>query len=193
MRRIAGFIARLVDLRDSYTASHHSRVGAYASAFADHLGLSDKEAFQLTYGASIHDLGKLAVDEDILKKPRRLSEAEFAHIQQHCRLGLDLMTPLRLDQSIEDIVLYHHENFDGSGYPLNLKQDEIPWLARIVRIIDSYDAMTGERPYRQPVSPKEALDILNRDQCFYDPDFLAQFEKFISKYKSKALFQDRLQ
>lgn|SRR5690606_14900531 len=180
MDKISAFIMGLVEVRDPYTASHQRRLASYASTFARHLSLGEEEAALLTSGAFLHDIGKLAISEHILKKPAKLSEGEYELIKKHCRRGADLLDPLQLHPQVIDIVLYHHENFDGSGYPLGLKGDEIPLLARIVRIIDSYDAITADRPYHKGVPPPLALKILGDDARFYDPDLLEQFMTFMN-------------
>lgn len=179
MPQIAAFIQMIVEARDPDVAGHLSRLGAYAKGFAKSLSLTDDQATKLVYGAEIHDIGKLSISESILNKPSRLTNAEYMLIQQHCVLGSDLVSPLRLDNHIVDIILHHHENFDGTGYPSRLAGEEIPLLARIVRIIDSYDAITEDRPYHRGASSADALKALQADKQYYDPDLLAEFSKYV--------------
>lgn len=180
MPHISAFIQRVVDARDPDVASHQSRLGAYARGFARHLSMSEDETHTLTYGAEIHDIGKLSINESILHKPSRLTHAEYLLVQQHARLGAELLEPLRLPDQVVMIVLHHHENFDGSGYPARLSGHQIPLLARIVRIIDSYDAITEDRPYHKGTPFADALSMLHSAAQWYDPELLQEFTKFIS-------------
>ncbi|MET4161431.1 HD-GYP domain-containing protein (c-di-GMP phosphodiesterase class II) [Marinobacterium sp. MBR-111] len=180
MPHITAFIQRVVDARDPDIASHQSRLRSYAEGFAKHLSLNRDDTYTLAYGAEIHDIGKLSISESILHKPSRLTHAEYLLIQQHTRLGAELIQPLSLDDQIVAIVLHHHENFDGSGYPARLSGEKIPLLARIVRIIDSYDAITEDRPYHKGAQPADAIAMMHSDAHWYDPDLLREFTAFIS-------------
>lgn len=180
LERITGFVARIVEGRDPDLGGHHQRLGRSALAFAKFTGCSPEETELLSVGARIHDLGKLSISEQILNKPARLTAAEFWLVQQHTVIGFQLLSPLGLDLRISEIVHFHHENFDGSGYPTGLAGAAIPLLARMTRIWDSYDALTVNRPYHQGVSSEEALRILQRDSRFYDPDLLKKFCAMVS-------------
>lgn len=150
-------------------------MGSSAERFARHLGCTSAEVKLLCLGAQIHDLGKLSISDHILNKPARLTAAEFSLVKQHADIGADLVAPLDLDPRVNDLVRFHHENYDGTGYPRGLKGDGIPFFARLARILDSFDAMTMTRPYHQSVSPDEALRRMERDSHCYDPDLLHQF------------------
>lgn len=180
MPHISAFIQRVVDARDPDVASHQSRLRSYAEGFAKHLSLNRDDTYTLTYGAEIHDIGKLSISESILHKPSRLTHAEYLLVQQHSRLGAELIEPLALNDQVVMIVLHHHENFDGSGYPARLSGEQIPLLARIVRIIDSYDAITEDRPYHKGTPSADAIAMLHSDAHWYDPDLLKEFTAFIS-------------
>jgi putative two-component system response regulator len=117
----------------------------------------------------------MSINEHTLYKPGRLTDSEFGLVKQHTVIGGHLLEPLGLDSRIQEVVMFHHENFDGSGYPYNLKGEDIPFLARIMRITDSYDALMADRPYHMGVSSKQALDILSKDSHFYDPYLLKTF------------------
>jgi putative nucleotidyltransferase with HDIG domain len=180
LERISKFVAGIVEGRDPDLGGHHKRLGENALAFAKHIGCSAEEMEVLSVGARIHDLGKLSISEHILNKPARLTAAEFSLVKQHTQIGFQLLDPLGLDPRISEIVHYHHENFDGSGYPTGLAGAAIPLLARMTRIWDSYDALTMDRPYHQGVSSEEALQLLQRDSHFYDPDLLKEFCAMVS-------------
>lgn len=179
MEKITKFVAGLVEGRDPDLAVHHQRLGENGESFARHLQCAAEEVNLLSIGARIHDLGKLSISDHILNKPSRLTAAEFSLVKQHAEIGADLLAPLELDPRIDDIVRYHHENYDGTGYPRGLKGDRIPFFARIVRILDSFDALTVNRPYHQGVSPGDALKRLEHDADRYDPDLLQQFCRFV--------------
>ena len=131
----------------------------------------------LKFAAQIHDIGKIAINEFIVNKPGRFTEAEYLMIQHHAYLGANLVEKLELDPRIPLSILHHHENFDGSGYPERLAGDQIPLAARIIRITDTYDALTSNRGYRPAYSHRKALAIMERDQHYFDPDLLRVFFK----------------
>ncbi|ACL72903.1 HD-GYP domain-containing protein [Thioalkalivibrio sulfidiphilus] len=173
--RIANFIAGLVEGRDPDLAGHHQRLGSSAERFGLHLGCTSEEVSLLCLGAEIHDLGKLSISDHILNKPARLTASEFSLIKQHADIGADLLSPLDLDPRVNDLVRFHHENYDGTGYPQGLKGDEIPFFARLARILDSFDAMIMNRPYHKGVSTERALRRMEQDSHCYDPNLLHQF------------------
>ncbi|WP_018232228.1 HD-GYP domain-containing protein [Thioalkalivibrio thiocyanodenitrificans] len=175
MKKIIQFVAGMVEGRDPALAEHHDNLGESAALLAQHLGYSSRETDLLCFGARVHDVGKLSLSDHILNKPARLTAVEFSLVMEHPRLGRDLLAPLDLDPRITEIVCFHHENFDGSGYPEGLKGEAIPLFARIVRILDSFDAMTMDRPYHQSVSPDEALRLMENDARCYDPALLSPF------------------
>lgn len=166
--------------RDPDLADHLQRLDAQAAQFGRRIGLSEQEATLLGIGAGIHDIGKLCINEHVLNKPSRLTSAEFFFIKQHPMAGYQLLAPLELDKRITDCVLHHHENFDGSGYPHGLAGENIPLFARVVRIWDSYDAITMNRPYHKGLSSSEALALLQKDKAFYDPVLLGSFSEMMS-------------
>lgn len=180
LHRIAHFVSGIVDARDPDLAGHHSRMSETAAGFAGYLGMSMEDAELLSIGARIHDLGKLSISDHILNKPARLTAAEFSLVKQHTVIGSQLLAPLDLDSRISDIVRFHHENYDGSGYPAGRFGESIPMFARMVRILDSFDALTTDRPYHRGVSDKEAVSILKRDSFLYDPELLKQFTEMIT-------------
>lgn len=181
LERISKFVAGIVEGRDPDLGGHHQRLGKSAALFAKYIGCSPEDAELLSIGARIHDIGKLSISEHILNKPARLSAAEFSLVKQHTEIGYQLLGPLGLDPRISEIVYCHHENYDGSGYPQGLSGEAIPLLARMVRIWDSFDALTMNRPYHQGVSSEEALQVLQRGSHFYDPLLLKPFCKMMNE------------
>jgi HD-GYP domain-containing protein (c-di-GMP phosphodiesterase class II) len=175
VERISKFLAGIVEARDPELGGHHERLGESAVQFARHIGSSAEEAELLFIGARIHDIGKLSISEHILNKPTRLTAAEFAFVKQHAEIGTQLLAPLGLDSRIADIVYYHHENYDGSGYPRGLAGEGIPLFARMVRIWDSFDALVTDRPYHQGVSGDAALRTMQCESHCYDPNLLNAF------------------
>lgn len=174
-RKIADFVHDVIRTRDPDLAAHLVRLDEHAGRFARCIGIASEEANLIALAAGMHDVGKLGVDTRILHKPAKLTEAEFSIIREHPAIGYRLVDPLELHHHITDSVLHHHENYDGSGYPHGLSGASIPLAARIVRICDSYDAMTADRPYHRGKSPAEALAILQQDRHCYDPELLQAF------------------
>ena len=174
--RAAASLATAVDARDAYTGSHSERVGKLAKQIALRLGLDDGQVELIQLAASLHDLGKLAIPEEILRKPGELSESERLVIERHPQIGYRMLESLGVEP-IAEWVLHHHERWDGAGYPDGLSGEDIPLGARIIFVADAFDAMTSERVYRDRVlTEREALDELER--CAgsqFDPAVVAAF------------------
>ena len=149
-----------IDAKDSYTKGHSSRVAIYARELAKRLGVSEKERKNLYYIALMHDCGKVGVPDAVLKKPGKLTDDEFRLIQAHATVGNHLLTHFTSIPDISDGAHYHHERFDGSGYPDGLKGEEIPYVARIICIADAVDAMSTNRCYRDRLSEEELISEL---------------------------------
>ena len=171
--RAAASLAKAVDARDAYTGSHSERVADLAARIATRLGV-DREQVELTrLAASLHDLGKLAIPEEILRKPGPLSETERLVLERHPQIGYRMLESLGVDP-VADWVLHHHERWDGTGYPDALGGDEIPLGARIIFVADAYDAMTSDRVYRGRLSDDEAISELARcSGTQFDPEVVA--------------------
>jgi putative nucleotidyltransferase with HDIG domain len=173
-------LLRVLEVKDPYTARHSERTATIALDIAREMGLPQTEIEALRIGALLHDIGKVGVPEAILKKDGPLSEEEWSSILAHPLIGDKLLSSAggyfkHLDK-VRDAILYHHERWDGSGYPEGLKGKEIPLVARIVAVADSYEAMTAKRCYRKAITPEEALeDICRNAGTRYDPEVVRAF------------------
>jgi putative nucleotidyltransferase with HDIG domain len=175
------FIQRVMSLRDPHAEAHSDHVTELTFELGKALGLKTKELDSLKYAASIHDIGKIAINEFIINKPGRFTEAEYIMVQQHAKIGASLVKTLNIDPSIHLIILNHHENFDGTGYPNGNKGEEIPVGARIIRIADTYDALTSNRGYRPAYPRKKALEIMEHDAQFFDAVLLNLFFRKVAR------------
>jgi diguanylate cyclase (GGDEF)-like protein len=175
--RAAASLAKAVDARDTYTGSHSTRVAELGAWIAAHLGL-DVEQVELTrLAGSLHDLGKLAIPEEILRKPGPLTPPERLVLERHPQIGFRMLESLGVDP-VAEWVLHHHERWDGTGYPGRLRGDEIPLGARIIFVADAYDAMTSDRAYRGRLTPQAAVAELER--CAgtqFDPHIVEVFAR----------------
>lgn len=163
--------------RDSDTNIHNYRVTIYAIRLAEALGRSSAEVRGLISGAFLHDVGKIGISDNILLKPGRLTEEEFSVMRTHVLLGVDIIAKSNWLESARDVVEFHHEKFDGSGYMSGLRGGDIPLNARIFAIVDVFDALTSRRPYKEPYGFDEAMAILRRDSgSHFDPEIMARFE-----------------
>jgi len=152
-----------IEARDPYTKGHCQRLARYATALGTRLGLDDEHLVALHYGAFLHDVGKVGIPDAVLLKPGRLTPSEYALMQQHTIIGHTLCGELRSLEDVRPIVRHHHERPDGSGYPDRLKGDAIPVLARILSVVDVYDALTTDRPYKPALSPDHAFRELREE------------------------------
>ncbi len=153
-------LAETIELRDSYTAGHTMRVMNYSLAIGTEMGLSEKEMADLRLSAVLHDIGKIGVRDNVLLKKERLTIDEFDAMMKHAVYGADILGPIRQLRDIIHGVKWHHEKYDGSGYPDGLKGDAIPVIARIISVADTFDAMTTDRPYRKGLTAEAALGEL---------------------------------
>jgi HD-GYP domain-containing protein (c-di-GMP phosphodiesterase class II) len=166
----------VVAKRDSDTDEHNYRVTLYALRMGETLGLSREQMRALTKGAFLHDVGKIAIRDDILLKPGRLTREEYEIMKTHVRHGLDVIDRSSWLHDARDVVGGHHEKFDGEGYPGGLEGADIPLTARVFAVADVFDALTSRRPYKAPLSCAEALGILNRGRGkHFDPEVVDLF------------------
>jgi putative two-component system response regulator len=166
-----------IEARDPYTAGHCERLARYAVGLGKTLGVDEAMLKSLWLGGFLHDLGKIAVPDRILLKNGSLDAEEWAVIQTHPATGADLVREMRTLDGVRPIIRHHHERFDGSGYPDGLAGAEIPLGARIMAVVDVYDALCTTRPYKPAFSHEEAIDILLRETAagFWDPQVASTF------------------
>jgi diguanylate cyclase (GGDEF)-like protein/putative nucleotidyltransferase with HDIG domain len=160
---VVGVLCAALDIRDKLTHRHSQRVATMAVAMGRRLGLSKAYLTQLAHAAVLHDIGKIGVADSVLSKPAGLDENEWKEIRRHPELGYELLRGFDFLKEAAEIVVAHHERYDGAGYPRGLVGDEIPFAARIFAVIDAFDAMTSRRPYREPLSQDQALEELVRN------------------------------
>jgi putative nucleotidyltransferase with HDIG domain len=170
----------VIEAKDPYTKGHTERVAAYAVAIANRLRLSEPERRRITFGALLHDIGKLGVTENILHKEGELDTTEWEVLRSHPEIGARVVNKMEFLTGTADIVEHHHESWDGSGYPSGLKGEEIPLGARIVAVADSFDAMTTDRSYRRALSIDEAIERMNKAAgTQFDPKIVRLFVRHI--------------
>lgn len=153
-----------IDKKDHYTSGHSERVGFLSHLIGQRMGVSPEQLQDLEWGGLLHDVGKIGIREGILTKPAGLTTEEFDHIKEHVRMSYEIVAPIECMSSVRDVVLYHHEVPDGTGYPKGLKGDEIPLLARIVHVADTFDALTTSRSYRKAFSVSKAFSIMRQER-----------------------------
>lgn len=165
-----------IEAKDPYTEGHSRRVEMYATQIAKRLGLSDAKIQSIEVAALLHDIGKIGIHDSILNKTGSLCESEIAQIHNHPIIGIKILDDIELPNKSKEIIKHHHERYDGKGYPLGLKGDEVLLEAYILSAADAYDAMTSNRPYRNAMSPKQAMNILieNKGTQFH-PDVVDVF------------------
>ncbi len=151
-----------IDAKDPYTCGHSDRVARLSVALARRMGCTTEELDTIYLSGLLHDIGKIGIDDNVLRKPGALTEEELEHIKTHPELGYKILNGVKQLDKVLPVVLHHHEAWDGAGYPAGLKAEETPTLARIVAVADSIDAMSSDRPYRKGI-PDARLDQILRD------------------------------
>jgi putative two-component system response regulator len=181
---VVASLARSIEARDPMTDGHSERLVQYATALGESLALSEGDLEALRVGSLVHDIGKVSVPDAILFKPGPLSPAEAAIMQQHPVVGENICAPLKSFRNVLPIVRHHHERMDGSGYPDRLQGERIPLAARILQVVDIYDALTNDRSYRKAVPSQHALDILAEEaRCgWLDQTLVNQFTQLCQKH-----------
>lgn len=173
---MASVLGAAIAKRDSDTNAHNYRVTLYAIALGEAVGIDATAMRALILGAFLHDVGKIGISDNILLKPAKLDAEEFAIMRTHVTLGLDILQDAEWLQAATDVVGNHHEKFDGSGYPHSLAGEAIPLNARIFAIVDVFDALASERPYKRPMPCEEALAIIERNAgSHFDPRLVERF------------------
>ncbi len=173
---IAQLLGNISALRDHKTNEHNIRVAYLSSLLGKKFDLN-KEAMQgLMKGAFLHDIGKIGIPDKVLLKKGRLNKQEWQIMRRHPILGVELVKDIEWFQDAVPVILHHHEKYDGTGYPYGLKKNEIPFNARIFAIVDVFDALVAERPYKKPFSLKKTLNIIQKSSGkHFDPDIVDQF------------------
>jgi hypothetical protein len=173
---LIGVLAKAIDTRDLYTSGHSERVTQYALALGKQLGLSSSELEKLKVASLLHDVGKIGVADEVLRKPRELTKGEFAEMKEHPVVGESILARSSYLKEIAHYVRHHHECYDGSGYPDGLKGKEIPIISRIIAVADAYDALTQDRVYRKASTPETArMELLKYGFSKFDPEVLGAF------------------
>lgn len=181
-------LAKAIEAKDNYTGNHCERVRDYSMLIGEGLDLSEKELRELKFGATLHDIGKLGIPENVLNKPGKFTNIEYEVIKGHSQLGFDIMQEMPSMLNAKHIILHHHERVDGKGYPYGLKGAEIPLLARIVSVADAFDAMTSDRPYKtHHMTQKEGFIELRRNAgTQFDPKLVEVFIDMVKKNANKT-------
>ncbi len=188
--RTLEIVTRLVliaESRDNDTGRHVRRISEYSRLLAEKIGLSERETETIAQASTMHDIGKVAIPDSILLKPGKLTEEEWSIMKTHCRAGYDNLkgSSSRLLQTGSEIALRHHERWDGSGYPDGLAGEDIPLAARIVCLVDVFDALVSRRPYKEPWPTQKAFDYIQEQRgVFFDPSLVDVFMKYKTEVES---------
>jgi putative nucleotidyltransferase with HDIG domain len=178
-------LTRAIEARDPYTRGHSTRVTALAEAIALRLGWSEERIALLHVGGPLHDIGKLAISDDVLCKPGRLDDCEMAQIREHPKLGARILLRVVAFRKALPYVLYHHERWDGQGYPTGRAGEQIPIEARVLAVADAFDAMTSDRPYRPALSLEDALaEVARCSGTQFDPEIVRVFLELLAEAQS---------
>lgn len=170
-----------IEAKDAYTRGHTERVAEYARMIAEEMRLSKREIETVSFGAALHDIGKLGVYEHILNKPGELTDREWEIIRSHPEVGANIIQNMKFLESACDLVRHHHERLDGKGYPDGLRGPEISLGARIVAVADSFDAMTSDRPYRSAYTIEESIEQLKKQREKFDQNVVAYLETLVRR------------
>ncbi len=175
-------LGNTIEAKDKYTRGHTERVSKLALGTGKELGLSLEQMKNLRSAAELHDIGKIAIQGLLIRKKGGLSDEEYEIIKQHPTKGVEILEPIEFLSPVLPIIKYHHERYDGSGYPEGLKVDNIPIGARILNLADAFDAMTTQRPYNKPLTVRQALvEIKKEAGKSFDPDVVDAFLRFMAK------------
>lgn len=180
--RLVSTLGYVLGTRDEYTGNHSHNVENIVMQLADKLKLPEDRRQQLYIAASLHDIGKVGISDKILNKEGKLTDEEYKIIQGHPAMGEGILANIESFDEIKEIVKYHHERYDGKGYPEGLSGEDIPYFARIIAIADTYDAMTTTRPYRKAMGKEYALsELLKYSGTQFDPQLVPYFKEMIEE------------
>lgn len=186
-------LSQAIDAKDGFTRGHADRVSHIAGAVAREMGMSEREIEQIELGALLHDIGKIGVEDRILLKPSRLEPDERVAMQQHPVYGAAILEPSAALRPLVPLVLHHHENYDGTGYPEGLKGERIPIGSRIIIVADAYEAMTSDRIYRKALGHERAMEQLHKHKATqFDPKVVRALEQLVEKQGMKAFDRSSL-
>lgn len=187
LESVLSFI-RMMESIDIYTKNHSFQVAEIAFVMGKFIGLSEKELMLIKFAGLLHDIGKIMIPEEIFNKPGSLNEYEWDIMKQHPKNGSDMIRIVDGLKEIGQWILYHHEKYDGTGYPEGLKQNEIPFCARVLAVCDSYSAMISDRPYKKSLSAKDAkAEIEGCKGKQFDPDVVDVFLKLPDEYLRRVI------
>ena len=181
---LATVLKNTVGAKDNYTKEHSDRVSKYSELFADYIGLDDASKKTLTLGANFHDIGKIGIADAVLLKQGKLTDEEYEHIKLHPVIAENILSASETFKDALPLIKHHHERIDGKGYPDKLKGDEIPYLAKILSICDTFDALTSNRVYRDMFKLDDALNEITRVRGTQLDDKLA--EQFVTYVKENS-------
>ncbi len=175
-------LARSIEGKDPHTHGHCERLSEYSTSLAEYLEMPEDQVIALRRAGVVHDVGKVAVPDAILLKPGRLTEDEWKVMREHPVVGERICAPLKSFRLVLPIIRYHHEKFNGSGYPDGLRGDAIPVAERVLQIVDVFDALTSERPYKKPLSSSDALQIMREEVAkgWWDPHIFEEFSRLVT-------------
>lgn len=188
-------LARSVEAKDPYTEGHCERLADSSARLGERLGLPADQITALRRAGIVHDLGKVAVPDAVLLKQGPLTADEWRVMREHPVAGERICAPLKSFHLVLPIIRHHHEKFDGSGYPDGLRGDRIPLTARVLQIVDVYDALSTERPYKRALAREEALDTMEAEvrKGWWDPDLFAEFQQMLTPCGGKPPVSDSVQ
>ncbi len=187
-------LARSIEGKDPYTQGHCERLAEYSARLGEQLCLPAQEIKALQRAGIVHDIGKVGVPDAILLKPGRLTRAERVILERHPVVGERICAPLKSFQLVLPIIRHHHEKMDGSGYPDGLNGEEIPLTARVLQVVDVYDALSTKRPYKPALAVDEALGVMKREvrKGWWDPQVFAVFEQMMKAAGKKGLQDEQI-
>ncbi|MDE6727949.1 MAG: HD-GYP domain-containing protein, partial [Oscillospiraceae bacterium] len=184
-------IANIIDAKDEYTKGHSYRVAEYSSMLAEELGYSKERVSNVKYIGLLHDIGKIGIPDAILNKPGKLTDNEYALMRKHAEIGGNILSGNNMIDGMDEGAKFHHERYDGRGYPMGLKGEDIPEMARIIGIADAYDAMTSNRVYRKRLSNEKVISEIRRcSGTQFDPKLAEIFVKMIESGRLEDLSPD---
>jgi putative two-component system response regulator len=191
--KFAKVLAHTLEEKDPYTSGHSERVCYYSDFIAKRLSIPPKDRSEIQVAAYLHDIGKIGISNRFINKKGTLTPIDWAIIKQHTKKSIELLVPLNLSSKILSYIQYHHERFDGGGYPDGLASDQIPIGARIIAISDAYDSMTSNHPYRNPLSHGEAKnELLKCAGKQFDPNLVSVFFDVLKEMEEVFLVRDHL-